>query len=140
LKYYAVIDTNVIVSSFLSKGSIPNQIVNFALSGPITPLISDDIVKEYIDVLSRNKFDIPTKDVDEFLEIFSNRSIRLDRTISDEEFIDDKDIVFYEIALTGRKEKETFLITGNKRHFPVKSFIVNPREMIEIIESDQKLK
>jgi hypothetical protein len=46
--------------------------------------------------------------------------------------------VFYEIALTGKKEKETYLITGNKKHFPVRSFVVTPREMIEIIESDQK--
>ena len=139
MKYYAVFDTNVIVSSFLCKGSIPNQIVNFALNGPIIPLISDEIVEEYMDVLSRNKFGIPTKDVDKFLEKFMQRSIRLDRTISNEEFTDSKDVVFYEIVLTGRKEKETFLITGNKKHFPVKSFIVSPREMMDIIESAQRL-
>jgi len=138
LKYYAVIDTNVIVSSFLSKGSIPNQIVDLALHGSIVPLLSDEILKEYIDVLSRNKFDIDSHDLETFLTNLIESALFLDRTISEEEFIDSTDIVFYEIALTGKKEKETYLITGNKKHFPVKSFVVSPREMLEIIESDQK--
>ena len=138
MKYYAVIDTNVIVSSFLSKGSIPNQIVDLALHGSIVPLLSDEILKEYIDVLSRNKFDIDSHDLETFLTNLIESALFLDRTISEEEFIDSTDIVFYEIALTGKKEKETYLITGNKKHFPVKSFVVSPREMLEIIESDQK--
>ena len=39
-KYYAVIDTNVIVSLFLKEGSIPDQIVSLALNGPIIPLVN----------------------------------------------------------------------------------------------------
>ena len=138
MKYYAVIDTNVIVSSFLKKGSIPNQVVNQAAEGDITPLISDEILLEYQQVLERNKFGLSQDEVDILLAKFNERGIRLDRTITDEEFIDSDDIIFYEIALTGKKEKETYLITGNKKHFPVKSFVVTPREMMDIIESDKK--
>ena len=138
MKYYAVIDTNVIVSSFLKKGSIPNQVVNQAAEGDITPLISDEILLEYQQVLEINKFGLSQDEVDNLLAKFNERGIRLDRTITDEEFIDSDDIIFYEIALTGKKEKETYLITGNKKHFPVKSFVVTPREMMDIIESDKK--
>ena len=138
MKYYAVIDTNVIVSSFLSKGSIPDQVVNQALKGLITPLLSEDILNEYRDVLERNRFQFDKNKIEDFFSLINKRGIFLDRTVTYEDFVDTTDIVFYEIALTGKKEKETYLITGNKKHFPVKSFVVTPREMIEIIESDQK--
>ena len=134
MKYYVVIDTNVIVSSFLQPGSIPNQVVNEALYGTIVPLLSDEILAEYKDVLTRNKFKIDQDKIDDFFEDIDLRGIFLDRTISDETFIDEDDIVFYEVALTGKKEKETYLITGNKKHFPVKSFVVTPREMMDIIQ------
>ena len=135
-----MIDTNVIVSSFLQPGSIPKQVVKHALEGSITPLVSEGILFEYNDVLTRNKFKIEREKLQEFYALLTSRAIFLDRTITDEEFTDSTDIVFYEVALTGKKEKETYLVTGNKKHFPVKSFVVTPREMIEIIESDQKSK
>ena len=133
-----MIDTNVIVSSFLKQGSIPNQVVRHAAEGEITPLISEEILLEYRLVLERNKFGLAQEDIEDLITKLNTRGIRLDRTISDEEFIDTDDIIFYEIALTGKKEKETYLITGNKKHFPVKSFVVTPREMMDIIENDQK--
>ena len=129
-----MIDTNVIVSSFLQPGSIPNQVVNAATEGIIIPLVSEEILAEYEDVLTRNKFKIDKTLIDEFFQEINQRAIYLDRTISEETFIDEDDIVFYEVALTGKKEKETYLITGNKKHFPVKSFVVTPREMMDIIE------
>ena len=140
MKYYVVIDTNVIVSSFLQLGSIPNQVVNQALEGILIPLLSEDILIEYKDVLTRNKFKIDKEQLEEFFEKIDKRAIYLDRTITDETFIDQDDIVFYEIALTGKKEKETYLITGNKKHFPVKSFVVTPKEMLDIIESVKETK
>ena len=55
MTYYAVIDTNVIVSSMLKGTSIPGIIVSKALDGPIIPLLNDEILEEYREVLSRNK-------------------------------------------------------------------------------------
>ena len=100
--------------------------------------MSDEILIEYRDVLTRNKFKIDEETLNEFFEDFNQIAIHLDRTISDETFIDEDDIVFYEVALTGKKEKETYLITGNKKHFPVKSFVVTPREMMDIINGVEK--
>ena len=47
---------------------------------------------------------------------------------------DAKDVVFYEVTLS---VDETYLITGNIKHFPVKPFIVTPAQMIEILLSGE---
>ena len=54
MTYYAVIDTNVIVSSMLKTNSIPGLVVNLIYENTIVPLLNEDIVKEYYEVLSRN--------------------------------------------------------------------------------------
>lgn len=55
MKYYAVIDTNVLVSAVLKEGSAPWQVVKEALDGCITPLLNGDILSEYSEVLLRKK-------------------------------------------------------------------------------------
>ena len=44
---------------------------------------------------------------------------------------DPNDIVFYEVKMS---KEETYLVTGNIKHFPKKPFVVTPREMVEIID------
>ena len=56
MKYYAVIDTNVIVSALLNPDSIPGTILKYASSGLIAPLINDEILREYKEVISREEF------------------------------------------------------------------------------------
>ena len=56
MKYYAVIDTNVLVSAMLKWNSVPGNIMELVFSGTIVPLLNEQIVKEYRDVLSRPKF------------------------------------------------------------------------------------
>ena len=138
MTYYAVIDTNVIISSFLKEGSIPDQVVSLALNGPIIPLVNDEIISEYTEVLTRNKFGLSESEVKDFLDEFIKRALFLDKTKTNEDFDDPDDIVFYEIVLTARSASNAYLITGNKKHYPIKSFVVTPREMIEIIEKDNK--
>ena len=50
MKYFAVLDTNVIVSALLGKNSIPAKILDEALSGSIIPLFDNAILDEYEDV------------------------------------------------------------------------------------------
>ena len=59
-------------------------------------------------------------------------------TRSYENFIDKDDTVFYEVVLTKRNELQSYLVTGNIKHFPKHYFIVTPREMLEIIEEDKR--
>lgn len=131
--YYAVVDTNVLVSSMLKGSSIPGVIVSKVLDGPIVPLLNEEILAEYKDVLLRNRFGLDKEAVEELISSISKRAIFLDRTETTELFNDPDDIVFYEIVMTARSADEAYLITGNKKHFPEKSFIVTPREMLDII-------
>lgn len=136
MTYYAVIDTNVIVSSMLKGTSIPGLIVSKALEGPIIPLVNDEILREYREVLSRNKFGLDEDAVEDLIDSLKRRAIFLDRTETAEAFDDLDDVVFYEIVMTARSSAEAYLVTGNKKHYPVKSFVVTPREMLDIIGED----
>lgn len=135
MQYYAVIDTNVVVSSLLSKTSNPGAILSLVEKGTIIPLFNEDILNEYEDVLSRNKFPFTKKKINKILRTFVKKGISLDRTKTDEKFFDQDDVVFYEIVLTSNKERDSYLITGNIRHFPKKTFVVTPSQMLEIIET-----
>jgi putative PIN family toxin of toxin-antitoxin system len=135
MKIYAVIDTNVIVSAMLKRNSVPWIIVNKLFDETIIPLANNEIIEEYEDVLSRKKFSFNKKDVSNFIKEFRKKAILLDRTKIDEQFVDLDDVVFYEIVITARKKsRNSYLITGNKKHFPIKSYIVTPNEMLEIIK------
>ena len=136
MRYYAVIDTNVLVSSMLKGTSIPGIIVDKALNGPIIPLLNDEILEEYQDVLLRNKFGFDSSDVDTLISELKKRAIFLDRTETEETFNDPDNIVFYEIVMTARTVVDAYLITGNKKHYPIKSYVVTAREMLDIIGED----
>ena len=133
MKYYAVIDTNVIVSSMLKKDSIPGQIVKSISENIITPILNEDILNEYVDVLSRNKFGFQDKEIENLLKIVKSNAIYLERKQSIEDFVDKDDIVFFEIVMSARSTMDAYLVTGNMKHYPVRSYIVTPAQMMEII-------
>lgn len=135
MQYYAVIDTNVLVSALLNFKSVPGKVTTAALIGNITPLVNDEILKEYQDVLHRSKFSFDPELVKDFLDDFIIRSISLDAESLNENIPDPKDIIFYEVVMEGRKSQNAYLVTGNMKHFPKKPFIVTPKEMLDIIEN-----
>ena len=59
MKYFAVIDTNVIVSAMLKNDSMPAQVLKEVLVGNINMLVNEQILDEYLEVLSRKKFRFP---------------------------------------------------------------------------------
>ena len=132
-KIYAVIDTNVLVSALfsISGHSNPSIIIRKIIEGVITPLYNEEILAEYEEVLNRDKFPFRKADIEWIISTFIDYGISLGRTaVSDEEFTDKDDIVFYEVALS---KEDSFLVTGNIKHFPKKPFIVTPAEMLTII-------
>ena len=111
-KLYAVIDTNVIVSALISK--------------------NDEIIEEYREVLSREKFHLNPLDVEDVLSVIVQCGLQVERSPETEEsFPDPSDIVFYEVKLS---REDAYLVTGNVRHYPNKPFVVTPREIIDIVE------
>ena len=137
MKYYVVIDTNVLVSAVLKSHSVPGSIVELAFDGPIIPILNEAIEKEYREVLSRPKFHLPEDLIEGIMGTFHKRAIYVDAEHLDVELPDPKDLVFYEVVMEEQKEEEAYLVTGNIRHFPNRPFIVTPREMLDIILRDQ---
>ena len=133
MKYYAVIDTNVLVSGLLKQGSLPWEIINLCMENTIVPLLNDEIIEEYIEVCKRNKFGFDPNYVDSIIKLLVEKSILLERISADETLTDEGDVVFYEIVLSARKAEDAYLVTGNLKHFPKRKYIVTPKEMIEII-------
>ncbi len=131
-KIYAVIDTNVIISAMLSSHpeSNPRKIVKAIYFGKIIPLFNKEIIAEYRDVLHRVKFSFVEEDINEMLGVFEYLGINSERIESDEKLPDPKDVVFYEISLS---VDGAFLVTGNKKHFPVKTTIVSPAELVQML-------
>lgn len=61
MKVYAVFDTNIIVSALISRRSDTAVVLALEtlLAGEAIPLYNDEILKEYEDVLHREKFHLP---------------------------------------------------------------------------------
>ena len=137
MKHYAVIDTNVLVSAMLRWNSVPGSVTEETLTGRIIPLLNDEIIAEYREVLSRPKFRFPVDAVDVVINELIKRGIFLNGETVDEIIPDPKDAVFYQVVMEARETDPAYLVTGNLKHFPAKSFVVTPREMLDIINSNQ---
>ena len=94
MRYYAVIDTNVIVSSMLKHDSIPGKITDLVVSNVIVPLLNEEILDEYFEVLTKNKFNFEINNVQRAIAIIKEKGLLLTREQSLEDFIDEDDIVF----------------------------------------------
>lgn len=132
-KLFAVIDTNVVVSSLFSKDSTSSPVIvlNAVLAGFITPLYNSEILGEYKEVLSRPRFPFNSLQIDTVIGAFKDFGLDTDRTqVNAKDFPDSDDIVFYEVKMS---VDDAFLVTGNVKHFPKEPFVVTPAEMVEIL-------
>ena len=71
--------------------------------------------------------------IEKFIEMVKSDGVASRRVPSKENLPDPKDVVFYEVALS---KEDSFLVTGNIRHFPQVDFVVTPAEMVEIIKQN----
>ena len=138
MRYYAVLDTNVLVSAMLKSGSVPDKIAAEALYGDIIPVLNDEILAEYEDVLRRPRFKFDERAVRVVLDELKRRAVYLDAGPIDEVLPDPKDVVFYAVLMEKRKEEEAYLVTGNLKHFPIRTYIVTPREMLDILSEGRE--
>ncbi|WP_253697028.1 putative toxin-antitoxin system toxin component, PIN family [Treponema denticola] len=131
---YAVIDTNVLVSAFLKENSIPRFVINYMYAGKIIPIYNEEIISEYFAVLSRPKFCFPKEAVNIAVNAIQKIGLKIDGINVLDPMPDPKDIVFYAVTLSARKNLETYLITGNIKHFPMETFVVTPRQILDLLE------
>ena len=133
MKFFVVIHTNVLFSAGLKPNSNPGIILQLVQNEIIVPVINDEILMEYKEVLSRPKFKFKEKQINEVIENIKNKGIFIDRDYINIELHDEKDKVFYEVTMKSKEERDTMLVTGNMKHFPIKPFIVTQKELCTII-------
>lgn len=137
MQVFAVIDTNVIVSALITKNpqSPPYVVLREVLDGRITPLYHPDIIEEYIEVLSRNKFHLDPKTIQTVINSIVANGIKVDPKPTGEIFVDVDDLIFYEVAME-KRDDDAYIVTGNQKHYPVRDFIVTPSEMLDILNNE----
>jgi putative PIN family toxin of toxin-antitoxin system len=133
---YAVIDTNVLVSALLSShdDAATVLVVGKLFSGEIIPLFSDEIMKEYNEVLRRKKFHFSEEAVCMLLQTVEKYGEHVVPTPTGELLPDTKDLPFYEVVVE-KQEDNAYLVTGNMKHFPAKPFIVTAKEFLDILNT-----
>lgn len=138
MAYYAVIDTNVLLSSLLSKkeDSATVKVLDAVFDGKIIPLYHQDMLSEYNDVLHREKFHLQEESILKILEAIRQYGLEVFPQPTGEILIDMDDLVFYEVAME-KRDNDAYLVTGNQKHYPIRDFIVTPAEMITIIETPE---
>lgn len=136
MNYYAVIDTNVIVSALLKEGSIPWQILDLVVEEKIIPVFNKEIMAEYEEVLIRNKFGFSPAKIKMTLSLIEDFGREMDPVEIQEKFIHEDDAKFFKIVMSSRILDETYLVTGNIKHFPERDFVVTPAQMLEIINKN----
>lgn len=126
-----VIDTNVIVSALIQR-SYPNQIINeFFIENRFQLCISDDLMAEYFEVLSRPKFskfqDFYIRAETILVEI-ETKSKKFFPTVKIDLIPDHNDNKILELA---HECEADFIITGNTNDFTFSSYkgtkIVTPK-------------
>ena len=128
-----VLDTNIIVSAYLNPDGLPFFILKLALAGSFRLCVSEPILAEYEELLSRKSFSMDRRRARLFLrqiravgDVYSSAG-GLDVTK------DPDDNMFLECALAA---KAHYLVTGNNAHFPKKRWkytsVISPRTFINI--------
>jgi uncharacterized protein len=128
-----VIDTNILVSAALKLDGLQRTVLVLAITKPARLYITNAILAEYREVLSRPEFKIRRGLRQQLLQLIRNRAqlvkpARVIQVANDPD--DDK---FLECADASRAD---YLITGNQRHFPPfwkKTKVITSREFIGIV-------
>lgn len=134
---YAVIDTNVLVSALITHNSeaATAKVVSLLVEGDFIPLYDGKIIEEYQEVLHRTKFNLLPGVADSLISFILEHGIESSRTAFMESMPDEDNRVFYEVALS---HEESFLVTGNLKHYPQTPKIITPADFVGVVMESQK--
>ena len=112
----AVFDTNVVISGILSPDGAPGKLLNAILDGLCQPVVTDSILAEYEDVMSRPKFRFPASRIHPLLDAIRSLAVYAPFTPLTHvaTLPDPDDLIFLEAAFS----LNVPIVTGNVRHFP----------------------
>ena len=129
---YAVIDTNVLVSALITHNpeAATAKVVRLLFDHCFVPMYDADIIAEYKEVLHREKFPILPDVADALISYIIEHGIEASRAVFAESMPDEDDRVFYEVSLSN---EDSFLVTGNLKHYPTSPHVITPAAFIELI-------
>ena len=113
---YAVIDTNIFVSALITHNS------NAATARVLESL-----------TLHRAKFKLSDDQINTVIELVKENGIDSSCFPYDGNMPDEDDRVFYEVCLS---KEDSFLVTGNLKHFPKEPQVITAAEMMEILDNE----
>ncbi len=128
-----VLDTNVVVSAALKPDGLERVSLVYALTRPARLYLSQEIFEEYGRVLRKPQLRISGSRVDAILGLIEDSGTLLRPSQQLQVTPDPDDNIFLECADEARAD---YLVTGNKRHFPLfwkSTKIVNARELLELV-------
>lgn len=106
-----VIDTNIVISAVL-KDRNPEAVIMFVVTQPeFEWIVSPEILKEYKDVMRREKFGLPEEVIQQWDEVFENLTTVIEVETPVEFLRDRTDAKFLACALASDAE---YLITGDR--------------------------
>jgi putative PIN family toxin of toxin-antitoxin system len=121
-----VLDTNVVVSGFINPFGKPAQLLDMAYQQSALLHYDERILAEYRDVLLREKFAYLQPEANEILSALIRRGIVVNARRLDEEFTDQSDKKFFEVA----RHCDAILITGNTKHYPQDRRVMTDRKSV----------
>ena len=127
--YNVVIDSNILVSGLLTSNGNPAQIINALKAKRFIMFYNTEIMIEYSDVLNRERFGFNKDDVNELLDVIIEIGTPVLIKKSTIPLADEDDRVFYDVAISSN----SYLITGNIDDYPKESFIIKPKEFIDML-------
>ena len=132
---YAVIDTNVIVASLLTRNhdSATARVMNAVYDGRVVPLVCEEILAEYDEVLHREQLKLDTGKCDYILSFMRDCAETMRPAHTDAPMPDEDDRVFFEVALAGQETLDLNLVTGNLKDYPKAAFVVSPSEFCALV-------
>ena len=128
-----VVDTNIIVSAALKPDGLQRTVFLLAMTKPASLYVTEEIIAEYHDVLSRAELKIRKGLRQQLLQLIQNHTHQVKPSRPLQVTNDPDDNKFLECADAARAD---YLITGNQRHFPKfwkKTKVITSREFIDIV-------
>lgn len=140
MKYYAVIDTNVLVAALFSKkkDAATVKVVDAILRRQVIHLYHHlDTAGIYWSSASE-KFHFSNENIETLILFIQQFGIEVFPRPTGEILIDMDDLIFYEVAVE-MQMKNAFLVTGNLKHYPSEHFIITPAQMIELLNASEEV-
>jgi len=128
-----VLDTNIIVSAALQPDGLQRTVLLLATAKPATLYVTQAILDEYRDVLTRPEVNIRKGLRNQLLQLVRGRAHTVKPSRLLQVTKDPDDDKFLECADAARAD---YLVTGNQKHFPKfwkKTKVITSREFIDIV-------